>query len=156
MPPRESHHSVEPWSPQPSTRNHPTPKLDTCWNNNSQGDTQGFPPQPGQRGHKKGQCTAKEERIQAYCDEQKTHREKHNKTSHPPRDTHPTTPTPATPGKKPNISAPLTHNPAQNPLNHTQTTNHDQRRWGMLNFLSPNTQAEPSTLQHAKQPGTLY
>ena len=113
-------------------------------------------PQPGQRGHKRGQCTAKGERIQAYCDEQKTHREKHNKTSHPPRDTHPTTPTPATPGKNPNISAPLTHNPAQNPLNHTQTTDHDQRRWGMLNFLSPNTQAEPSTLQHAKQPGTLY
>lgn len=60
------------------------------------------------------------------------------------------------PGEETKHIRPLTHNPAQNPLNHTQTTNHDQRRWGMLNFLSPNTQAEPSTLQHAKQPGTLY
>ena len=159
MPPRESHHSVKPWSPQPSTRNQPTPKLDTCWNNNSQGDTQGFFPPPTRTAWAQERTVYSKkggERIQAYCDEQKTHREKHNKTSHTPCDTHPTTPTPATPGKKPNISAPLTHNPAQNPLNHTQTTNHDQRRWGMLNFLSPNTQAEPSTLQHAKQPGTLY
>lgn len=113
-------------------------------------------PQPGQRGHKKGQCTAKGERIQAYCDEQKTHREKHNKTSHTPA-TH-TRPRPHLQprGRNQTYPPPLTHNPAHNPLNHTQTTNHDQRRWRMLNFLSPNTQAEPSTLQHAKQPGTLY
>ena len=112
-------------------------------------------PQPGQRGHKKGQCTAKGERIQAYCDEQKTHREKHNKTSHPPA-TH-TRPRPhQQPRGRNQTYPPLDTQPSTKPLNHTQTTNHDQRRWGMLNFLSPNTQAEPSTLQHAKQPGTLY
>ena len=60
------------------------------------------------------------------------------------------------PGEETKHIRPLDTQPSTKPLNHTQTTNHDQRRWGMLNFLSPNTQAEPSTLQHAKQPGTLY
>lgn len=157
MPPRESHHSVEPWSPQPSTRNQPTPKLDTCWNNNSQGDTQGFfPPNQDSVGTKEDSVQQRGKGSRLIVTSRKHIARNTIRPATPPCDTHPTTPTPATPGKKPNISAPLTHNPAHNPLNHTQTTNHDQRRWGVLNFLSSNTQAEPSTLQHAKQPGTLY
>ena len=156
MPPRESHHSVEPWSPQPSTRNQPTPKLDTCWNNNSQGDTQGFsPPNQGSVGTREDSVQHRGKGSRLIVTSRKHIARNTIRPATPPRHT-PDHAHTCNPGEETKHIRPLTHNPAQNPLNHTQTTNHDQRRWGMLNFLSPNTQAEPSTLQHAKQPGTLY